>query len=149
MSTPDQLVDVDIYLNSEGGFYESHLMISSLLERSELPINLIAAGSIMSSAFLIFYMTNRVNKLILPDTTALLHRVSRIHEDRDLKKMSELTRFLLNDTNIINDKILTILKENPALKSKIKKYEGGHDIPLTYDELKKVMLKCPFGNLLL
>lgn len=147
-STPEYPIELDIYITSEGGYYGVSLAISKVLERSSLEITLIANEAIMSSAFLLFYFTDRVNKIVLPNTMAMLHRITRPFEDRDIKKNDERTKFLLNDTDICNETLLKVFRENKALKGKLKKYEEGHDVPLTHAELLRVMKECPYGNLI-
>ena len=48
--------EVTIYLNSEGGIYDTMQILLDIINHSKVKITLVAVGYIMSCAFLLFYL---------------------------------------------------------------------------------------------
>lgn len=143
----DPDTEIDFYLNSPGGLLPAYSVLKNILERSPFVINLINAGEVSSYAFILFYSCRNVNKVLLDNTTGLIHTVSSTFEDRELRKNDNFTRMKKLHLDRCNLDLLELIKENKILPTAaIRKLEKGEDIILLHKDLHKIMLHCPFGN---
>lgn len=141
-------VEIDLYINSNGGHYSSCTILNNIISNSN-NINLIAVENISSSAFYLFYMAN-CNKTLMPYTNAIVHTVSLPFDDRDLRRQDDSVRGEQKNLNELNNSLIEMLESNSAFDKKyIKRLKKGEDVFLEYSELLKIMKKCPFGKILL
>lgn len=147
--SPEQDLNLNLYLTSPGGDYIVSQIIKDMIETSEHHITLIAGEDISSSAFILFYETN-CNKRILNRTHALIHSITTTYSERELRKDSLSFKQNANYMKEINKYYHDLFKANSALnKTQLDMFNKGEDIIVNHEELIKIMKKCPFGKLLL
>lgn len=143
----EEAPEIDIYINSDGGELDIAYLIKDILEKSNMIINLIANNDLHSAAFILFYTCKHVNKFILDSTYSIIHTVSRLYEDRELRGADTYSKTLKKFLDEENNHFLRIWEENNVMTiSQIKKYKKGEDIILSTLDLKSLMKKCPYGN---
>jgi ATP-dependent protease ClpP protease subunit len=138
--------EIDFYLHSPGGYNHVMETIKRILETSKFPITLIAAGEIQSAAFLLFYFAN-LNKIMLPNTVAMVHTMTKEYEDRDIRQNSDYYKKSKKHLDAMNEKVIDIFKEYNLLSpQEMEDYINGEDILILTDDLDAVMQNCPYGN---
>ena len=146
-ATMGDIIHLDVYLNTPGGNLPDFNTIKTLFERSAFKITLINSFEVSSYGFYLFYACKNVTKLLLPHSTAMLHTISAPFEDRDIRKNDKNLRIKHQLLDGANEEFLSMVKKNKILSnSDYKRLEKGEDIVILYEELHKMMLRCPYGN---
>ena len=126
--------EVMIYLTSEGGLYDSMLILLDIINHSKVKITLVAVEHIMSCAFLLFYFA-KCDKILMSNCYGCVHTISSSFELRDKKFEGDIVR--LNEINYVNKKI----ERNVKLfltNEELKKFKDGEDIYLSSKRMKEI-----------
>lgn len=138
--------EVHFYLDSPGGYNHVMEVIKSMLENSEFPITLIATGEIQSAAFLLFYFS-KLNKVILPNTIAMAHTLTKIYEDRDIRQNSKYYIRSKKQLDDMNQNVIDKFRAYNVLSPEdMEDYIKGEDVLILYEELIDIMKNCPYGT---
>lgn len=140
---------IDVYLRSPGGDLESYIAMKEAIEVSEIPVHIKATGLVASAAFFLLYFTENAIKSIAPTGEGLVHLITTSLDDRDLRKSKSFSSSSKQHLDILNNKLIADFKKYKVLTAhQIKEIVRGDDVILSYDEMYKIMLKCPFGTFL-
>lgn len=145
-SDTNKPVTLNLFLNSIGGELYVYSTLKSILENSNLSINLIANGEISSAAFFLFYITDNVNKYVELGTSSTVHTITTYFSDREMRKLDIVATFK-EDLDKHNNIFVKLFNKYDILnKSELKRFIQGEDIYIGYAKLVKLMEKCPFGS---
>jgi ATP-dependent protease ClpP protease subunit len=137
---------LNFYLTSPGGDLYIYSVLKTIFENSPLNINIICTGYIASAAFLLFYKTDNVNKYLDDGSIALVHTITTVYDDRDIRKNKEVITIKSN-LDKQNESLAKMYKAYEVLTDKqLKELLEGEDILLDFESLIQVMNKCPYGT---
>lgn len=140
---------IDVYLRSPGGDLNSYVAMKHAMENSEIPIHLKGTGLMASAAFLLFYFTDNIFKSMEYTSFGLVHLITTVYDDRELRKRKSYDSVLKHHLDIMNSKVVADLKKHKVLSSsQMKEVVNGDDVMLLFDDMYKLMQKCPFGTFL-
>lgn len=140
---------ITVYLNSPGGENAAYVAIKEAMESSEIPIHLVGTGLIASCAFMLFYFTNNVIKSLSSTSLGLVHLTTVETDDRESRNPKSVGSVIKHHIDIINEQALIDYKKYKVLTSvQLKEIQRGGDVTLLYEDMYKIMQKCPFGTFL-
>ena len=140
---------IEVYLRSIGGDLEGYYALKEAMELSEIPIHIKCTGIMASAAFMLFYFTDNVIKSMTHSAYGLVHLATTLHDDRDARKPNSFTQANKNHLDKMNAEFLALYKKHKVLTSaQLKLIDKGEDVMLIYEDLYKIMQKCPFGTFL-
>lgn len=145
-SVDSKELSLDFYISSPGGGMDAYNVLKSTLENNHFKEVTIYNGCfVWSFAFFLFYFVENVNKILLPDSTGIIHSISQDYSDRDLKNPNGSVAKRKEDIDKLNEKFLGKLQENKVLTPKeVIKFNNGEDIDIFYDRFVSIMKKCPY-----
>ena len=144
---PEPVDIIDFYIRSIGGDLECYMAIKDMIENSEVPIHIRVCGQASSAAFMLLYFTDNCLKSLAPSAYSIVHFATMIQESRDLLDNKGLSKKLIDFVNAENENLLKQYKKLKVLTtSQLNTLSKGGDVILLYEDLAKIMSKCPYGE---
>jgi len=127
----DDQGELTMYINSDGGNLQDAFALIEVMKKSRKVIRTIAIGSVCSSAFMVFTAGTKGHRFVSETVSIMCHQFSYTNNG----KYHDM-RSTMKETELINDRMVTLLKEFTGLESRTIKTKllPPSDVWFTADE---------------